>query len=128
MIRFGRAICGDLNQAERREWWLSNGRGAYAAGNVAGSLRRRYHGLLITPVNNSLDRQLLFSRAEASVEINGQSYDLGCNHWQSGAIEPRGQQYIESFRLDGHLPVWVYAVGGVRLEQRIFMEQGEATV
>ncbi|XSG84705.1 MAG: hypothetical protein ACPW60_13340 [Methylohalobius sp. ZOD2] len=22
-IRFGRAICGDLNQAERREWWLS---------------------------------------------------------------------------------------------------------
>jgi hypothetical protein len=22
-IRFGRAICGDLEQAERREWWLS---------------------------------------------------------------------------------------------------------
>ena len=27
MIRFGRAICGDLCQAERREWWLANGRG-----------------------------------------------------------------------------------------------------
>ena len=22
-IRFGRAICGDLQEAERREWWLA---------------------------------------------------------------------------------------------------------
>jgi hypothetical protein len=26
-IRFGREICGDLAQAERREWWLANGLG-----------------------------------------------------------------------------------------------------
>ncbi len=24
-IRCGRALCGDLIQAERREWWLANG-------------------------------------------------------------------------------------------------------
>ena len=128
MIRFGRAICGDLTQAERREWWLSNGLGGYAAGTIAGSLTRRYHGLLITPLNGSLDRQLLFTRAEPALEINGQHYPLSCNRWQSGAIAPNGHVHIESFRLDGKLPVWVYAVGGVRLEQRIFMEQGEATV
>jgi 4-alpha-glucanotransferase len=43
MIRFGRAICGDLQQAECREWWLANGRGGYAVGTIAGSLTRRYH-------------------------------------------------------------------------------------
>ncbi len=48
-IRFGRAICGDLEQAERREWWLSNGLGAYTAGAVAGTLTRCYHGLLTNP-------------------------------------------------------------------------------
>jgi predicted glycogen debranching enzyme len=128
MIRFGRAICGDLAQAERREWWLSNGLGGYAAGTIAGSLTRCYHGLLITPVNNSLDRQLLFTRAEPVLEINGRHYPLSCNHWQSGAIAPHGHVQIESFRLDGQLPVWIYAVAGIRLEQRIFMEQGEATV
>jgi 4-alpha-glucanotransferase len=37
-IRFGRAICGDLRQSERREWWLANGLGAYAAGTIAGTL------------------------------------------------------------------------------------------
>ena len=41
-IRFGRAICGDLDQAERREWWLSNDLGGYAAGAAAGTLTRRH--------------------------------------------------------------------------------------
>jgi len=49
-IRFSRAICGDLEQAERREWWIANGRAGYAGGTIAGSLTRRYHGLLIVPV------------------------------------------------------------------------------
>lgn len=128
MIRFGRAICGDLAQAERREWWLSNGLGGYAAGTIAGSLTRRYHGLLITPLNGALDRHLLFAKAEPTLVIDGQYYPLSCNHWQSGAIAPQGHMHIESFRLDSQLPVWVYAVAGVRLEQRIFMEQGAAAV
>jgi hypothetical protein len=44
MIRFGRAICSDLQGAEPREWWLANGLGAYAAGTMAGSLTRRFMG------------------------------------------------------------------------------------
>lgn len=35
-IRFGRTVCGDLDQAERREWWLSNGLGGYAADAATG--------------------------------------------------------------------------------------------
>lgn len=128
MIRFGRAVCGNLASAESREWWLSNGLGAYAAGNIAGSLTRRYHGLLSTPLDGSLDRHLLFAKAEPTLEIDGQLYPLSCNHWQSGAIAPRGYQHIESFQLNGQLPVWVYSVAGVRLQQCIFMEQEKATV
>jgi len=125
LIRFGRAICGDLAQAERREWWLSNGLGGYAAGTIAGSLTRRYHGLLIASPRGALDRQLLLAKAEATLSVDGRAYPLGCNHWQSGDIQPRGHVHIESFRLDGLLPVWVYAIAGARIEQRIFMEQGE---
>ena len=43
-IGFGRVICGDLVEAERREWWIGNGKGAYAAGTIAQTLTRRYHG------------------------------------------------------------------------------------
>lgn len=128
MIRFGREICCDLEQAERREWWLSNGLGAYAAGNIAGSLTRRYHGLLVTPLDGALDRHLLLSKADATLEVDGQMYPLNCNRWLPGTVSPKGYTHIESFRLDGQLPVWTYAVAGVRLEHRIFMEQGEAAV
>jgi hypothetical protein len=53
-IAFGPETLGDLDAAERREWWLGNGRGGYAAGTTALSLTRRYHGLLIAPVDPPL--------------------------------------------------------------------------
>ena len=66
-VRLGREICGQLDQAERCEWWLTNGRGAYAAGTVAGSLTRRYHGLLIAPLAPPLGRFLVFAKADATL-------------------------------------------------------------
>ncbi|MDB5042093.1 MAG: hypothetical protein JWN27_2819, partial [Candidatus Eremiobacteraeota bacterium] len=30
VVRIGRAVCGDLAAAEKREWLLTNGRGGYA--------------------------------------------------------------------------------------------------
>jgi predicted glycogen debranching enzyme len=127
VVRFGREICGDLTQAERREWWLANGLGGYAAGTVAGSLTRRYHGLLIAPVNPPLGRHLVFARAEAVLLDGGRQWELSTNHWAGGAVAPRGHVHIESFRLEGRMPVWHYAVGALRLEQRIWMEPGAHT-
>jgi hypothetical protein len=70
-VQFSRAICGDLGQAERREWWVTNGRGGYAGGTIAGSLTRRYHGLLVAPVGSPLGRRLLLAKADATL-IAGQ--------------------------------------------------------
>ncbi|MCU7947318.1 MAG: glycogen debranching enzyme N-terminal domain-containing protein [Candidatus Thiodiazotropha sp. (ex Cardiolucina cf. quadrata)] len=64
-IRFGRDCCGDLEQAERREWLLTNGRGGYAAGNIATSLTRRYHGLLVAPLSGALAERHGRLKAEA---------------------------------------------------------------
>jgi len=125
--RFGREICGDLAQAERREWWLANGLGGYAAGTIAGSLTRRYHGLLITPVNPPLGRHLVLAKTEAVLHDGEREWELGTNHWADGAVAPRGHVHIESFHLDGRMPVWRYAVGALCLEQRIWMEPGAHT-
>ncbi len=119
---------GDLVQAERREWWLSNGRGAYAAGTVAGTLTRRYHGLLIAPMELPLGRFLVFAKADAWLEIDGKSVPLCSNRWSEGVIDPQGHTHIESFWLDGRMPVWQFAFGDLRLEQRIWLEPGANTV
>jgi 4-alpha-glucanotransferase len=126
-IHFGREICGDLVQGERREWWLTNGLGGYAAGTVAGTLTRRYHGLLIAPVAPPLGRSLVFSKAEATLLHENQVVPLFTNRWGSGAINPIGYVHLESFQLQGRMPVWRFAIGELRLEARILMERGANT-
>ena len=127
MVRFGRAVCGDLHQAERREWWLANGLGAYAAGTIAGSLIRRYHGLLIAPVEPPLGRRLVWAKADAELLDQQETWPLFTNRWSGGAIGPAGHVHIESFHLDGTVPVWVFAVGLIRVEARIWLEPGANT-
>ena len=77
-IRFGREICGDLMAIERREWWIGNGRGAYAAGTIALTLTRRYHGLLIAPIDPPLGRSLVLAKADAELIVGEQRYPLFC--------------------------------------------------
>jgi predicted glycogen debranching enzyme len=127
-IRFTRAICGDLAQAERREWWLANGLGGYAGGTIAGSLTRRYHGLLIAPVASPLGRRLILAKADATVVAGARAWPLFTNRWKSGAVSPAGHIRIGSFHLDYSTPVWSYEIGDHRIEARIWMEPGVHTV
>jgi predicted glycogen debranching enzyme len=121
-IRFGRAVCGNLVAAEQREWWIANGRGGYAAGTVAGTLTRRYHGLLIAPVDPPLGRRLVLAKADATLLDGEESYPLFANRWGGGQIAPAGQLGIESFHLDHSVPVWTFCFAGRRIEARIWME------
>jgi predicted glycogen debranching enzyme len=127
MIRFGRAICGDLHEAERREWWLANGLGGYAAGTIAGSLTRRYHGLLIAPVEPPLGRRLVWAKADAELVDGDRSWPLFTNRWSGGTISPAGHVHIESFHLDGTIPVWLFAIGLIRIEARTWLEPSANT-
>ena len=101
LIRFGRELCGDLAQAERREWWLSNGLGGYSAGTVAGTLTRRYHGLLVAPVHPPLGRHVVMAKADATLRSDGREWPLFSNRWSGGAVVPAGYLDIETFQLDG---------------------------
>jgi 4-alpha-glucanotransferase len=126
-IRFTRAICGDLAQAERREWWIANGLGGYASGTTAGSLTRRYHGLLIAPIGSPLGRRLILAKADATLIEGSNSWPLFTNRWKGGDIGPAGHVRIGSFHLDYSVPVWTYEVGGRQIEARIWMEPGAHT-
>ena len=127
-IRFGREICGDLAQAERREWWLANGVGGYATGTIAGTLTRRYHGLLIAPVYPPLGRWLVFAKADATLVDGDRTIPLFSNRWGDGVVDPQGHVHIESFQLHGRMPVWRFALGDLVLEQRLCLEPGANTV
>jgi hypothetical protein len=101
-VRFGREICGDLAAAERREWWIGNGRGDAAAGSLALSLTRRCHGLLITTIH--LARRPRSAppgpppRLSAALMANGRDH--------------HGETWMPGF-------VWVIAAAGDALTMRV---------
>jgi 4-alpha-glucanotransferase len=101
--------------------------GGYAAGTIAGTLTRRYHGLLVAPVKPPLGRHLVLAKADATLSAGSRSWHLFSNRWSGGAIDPHGYFNIESFELDGRMPVWRYACNELSIEHRIWMEYGEHT-
>ncbi|TVQ92343.1 MAG: glycogen debranching protein [Chromatiaceae bacterium] len=127
-VHLGRALCGIAAAAEGREWWLANGRGGYAAGTVAGTLTRRYHGLLIANAEAPLGRWLVLAKADATLHEGTAAWPLHSNRWCDDLIAPTGFRYIETFQLNGRMPVWTFAVAGVRIEQRIWLEYGRDRV
>jgi len=127
MIDWGREICGDLAVAERREWLCTNGIGGFASGTVAGTLTRRYHGLLVAALEPPLGRTLLVTKVDETVAHDGITLSLATNRWAGGAIDPQGYRAIERFALDGTTPVWTYAVADALVEKRVWMEPGANT-
>src|SRR5258706_7035222 len=126
-IRFGREICGNLEEAESREWLITNGIGGYASGTIAGGMSRRYHGLLMATLHPPVGRTQLVAWMDEIVRHGGAEFALATHRWASGAVEPKAFQNIEEFRLEGATPVWTYALGEARLEKRVFMRQGANT-
>src|SRR5580692_783369 len=112
MIRFGRDVCDNLNEASRREWLETNGLGGFASSTIAGLNTRRYHGLLTVATEPPLGRKLLLSKLEETLIAGGQRYELSANQYRS-AVHPRGYEFLVEFRLDP-FPVWTWEASGVR--------------
>lgn len=127
VVDFGRAICGDLGAAERREWLVTNGIGGYASGTVAGLATRRYHGLLVAALQPPLGRTVLLSKLDETATYLGHGYPLFANRWGNGAVALAGYDHIQRFWLEGAIPVWSFACADALLEKRIWMQPGANT-
>jgi glycogen debranching enzyme len=119
-----RETCGDLAVAARREWLVTNGIGGYAAGTVATLTARRYHGLLVAALTPPLGRRVLFAKLDARITYAGRSYDLDTTRWHDGTVAPAGYANIETFALDGTVPVWTYRCADACIERRVWMDRG----
>ena len=126
-LEFGREICCELRLAEEREWIVTNGIGGFAFGTVAGSLTRRYHGLLIAALDPPLGRTLMAAKLDEDVEYDGHTYPLYTNRWSGGTLAPEGCPQIEQFRLDDGIPTWTFAMADALIEKRITMCYGSNT-
>src|SRR5262245_20920786 len=126
-VALGREICGDVEAGLRREWLVTNGLGGYASATVPGVLARSYHGLLVAALEPPVARTVLVANSDDWAIYDGKHYPLSTHEFGQTALTNDGYRYLESFRLEGSLPVWTFAFGDALLERRVWLEYGANT-
>jgi len=106
---------------------VTNSLGGFACGTVAQVNTRRYHGLLVAALQPPVQRVVMVAKLEALVRYGGTACELGSNEFADGTINPRGFELLSAFDDQNGLPVWTYACGDARLEQRVWMADGRNT-
>jgi hypothetical protein len=125
-MHLGQDVLHDFPASVRREWLLSNGSGATAAGTATGAVARRTHALLTAPLRHGRPRTLLL-RLDERLRAADTGADLACALGADGHPNRTGHLLLESFALDP-LPTWRWRVGGVTLERSLFLVPGHGAV
>jgi predicted glycogen debranching enzyme len=127
-IELGPAVCGDLDDATRREWLVADGTGGYAMGTVAGLRTRRYHGLLVVADRVSAVRHLALAALDPALVLGDERVRLGTFEWQGGVVDPLGHVFLTGFSLTDGVPTRRYQVGGTVIEEQLAMAHGRPAV
>ena len=115
----------NIEEGIKREWVITNGLGGYASSTILGVNTRKYHGLLVVPLNPPGSRNLILSKLDESIEIDGKSYGLFTNMCKNYVSD--GYKYLERFEKE-YIPIFTYKVEDVEIKKFICMEHGKNTV
>src|SRR5687768_12677733 len=103
-----------------KEWLVTNGLGGYATGTIAGTLTRRYHGLLVAALPTPFGRTVMLNHVWERLRFpDGRLVSLARVIDNDVGKEFETSHHLAAFRLEAGLPVWEYELGGVRFEKRV---------
>jgi len=125
-LKFDKKQLVNLEYSLNKEIIRSNRAGSYASFTILGCNTRKYHGLLICPVEAFKDEQhVLLSSLDTTVIQHGKEFHLGIHKFEGDLYEPRGHKYIRDFNADT-IPQLTRRVGGVvLLEEKLLVERRE---
>lgn len=125
-IKVDQVTCRDYLRSSRLEWLEVNGTGAFAMGSVPGSNTRRYHAHLLVSLRPPVERYVLLSRIEETVEAGGRTISLSACQYP-GAVSPTGYENLTEFCLDP-MPAWTWTANGVTVRKELFLVQDRQAV
>lgn len=108
-----------FEKAIDKEWIITNGLGGYASSTIIGANTRKYHGLLVAPLDPPGKRHLLVSKVDECVVIDGEEHILYTNMCRKNITE--GYKNEVSFEKE-EVPTFCYKVDGVEIEKTVCME------
>jgi len=123
-LKFDKNQLVNLEYSLQREVLRSNRAGSYISTTLSGCNTRKYHGLLVCPLDElDGEKHVLLSSLDESVIQHGSAFNLGIHKFEGDHYEPKGHKYIHDFNID-IIPRTTYRVGGVVLsKERILVEK-----
>ena len=115
----------EFEKALKQDWIITNGLGGYSSSSILGINTRKYHGLLVAPLNPPGNRHLILSKVDESFESGGQEYPIYSNIGKD--YISKGYKYLKSFEKE-YIPIFTYEVDGAIIKKYICMEHGKNTV
>ena len=115
-IKFDKAQIVNLEYSLKREVIRTNRAGSYSSTTIVGCNTRKYHGLLVCPVDAfGGDRYVLLSSLDVTVVNNDRSFNTGIRKFKGDYYSPKGHKYIDELEMET-IPSRIYRVGGVKLK------------
>jgi predicted glycogen debranching enzyme len=123
-LKFDKNLLVNLEYSLQREVLRSNRAGSYISTSLSGCNTRKYHGLLVCPLEElDGEKHVLLSSLDESVVQHGSVFNLGIHKFIGDHYEPKGHKYIRDFSMD-IIPRTTFQVGGVVLiKERILVEK-----
>ena len=116
-IKFDKAQVVNLEYSLGREMIRTNRAGSYSSTTLVGCNTRKYHGLLVCPVDElGGERFVLLSSLDVTVVNKDKSFNIGIRKYKGDYFSPKGHKYVEDYDTDD-VPARIYRVGGVMLKQ-----------
>ncbi len=104
----------------------SNRAGSYASTTLVGCNTRKYHGLLVSPLDDG-QKYVLLSSLDETVIQREKEFRLGIHQYPGDVYYPHGHRYLTSFEMQP-MPSLIYVVGGVILKKELLLVQEEECI
>ena len=127
-LNFDKSELINLEYSLGREMLRSNRAGSYASTTVIACNTRKYHGLLVCPMEHlDGDRHVLLSTLDCSITQGNSEFNLGIHKYQGDLYNPKGHKYVQDFQAEKALQIY-YRVGGVRIMRESLLVEKEQQI
>ena len=127
-LKFEKSELVNLEYSLSREMIRSNRAGSYASTTIIGCNTRKYHGLLVCPMEKlDGEHHVLLSTIDPTIIQHEKEFNLGIHKYEGDHYQPKGHKYVRDFDATRGSYL-VYRVGGVVMSREILLVSEEEQV
>jgi predicted glycogen debranching enzyme len=127
-LKFDKAQLINLEYSLSKEFIRSNRAGSYSSSTLIYCNTRKYHGLLVSPIENlDGDRHVLLSSFDETIIERENEFNLGIHKYVGDNYHPGGHKYVRDFHADP-TPTLFYRVGGVVMKKESLLVEKEEQI